>query len=210
MSRGATSRSAGPAQVGDGASSHAHAQVPAEAPAPAHAATPSPAALPTGVRLHAMALGDLDALMLIEARAYAFPWSRGNFIDSLAAGYLMRVLQDEAGHLLGYYVAMLGFEEMHLLNITVAPASEGRGLARAMLADLVRQSRAAGSLALWLEVRESNERARALYERQGFRLAGRRRGYYPAAGATREDAILMTLDLANPAPFASPGAPHVE
>ena len=65
----------------------------------------------------------LDAVMAIEAGAYAFPWSRGNFVDSLAAGYDARVLYDEQGEILGYFVAMAGVDEMHLLNITVAPSA---------------------------------------------------------------------------------------
>lgn len=137
----------------------------------------------------------LDAVMAIEAGAYAFPWSRGNFVDSLAAGYDARVLYDEQGEILGYFVAMAGVDEMHLLNITVAPAAWHQGHARFMLgalADLCRQRQARQ---LWLEVRESNERARAIYRRHGFAEVGKRRGYYPAAHGRREDAVVMSLPI---------------
>lgn len=134
----------------------------------------------------------LDAVLAIEVQSYAFPWTRGNFIDSLAAGYLTRTLHSPHGELLGYFVAMPGFEEMHLLNITVAGHHEGRGHARALLAQLYECSRECGAAALWLEVRESNARARGLYLREGFAEAGRRRGYYPAPQGQREDAILMS------------------
>jgi ribosomal-protein-alanine N-acetyltransferase len=149
-----------------------------------------PAPLPPSLR--AMSVAMLDAVLAIEVQAYAFPWTRGNFIDSIAAGYLLRVLQAPDGEVLGYFVAMPGFEEMHLLNITVAAAHEGRGHARAMLAQLYALSVAHDAAALWLEVRESNARARALYLREGFAEAGRRRDYYPAPQGRREDAILMT------------------
>jgi ribosomal-protein-alanine N-acetyltransferase len=139
----------------------------------------------------------LDALLAIEVRAYAFPWTRGNFIDSMAAGYVMRACIGAGGELIGYFVAMPGFEEMHLLNITVAPAHEGRGHARRMLATLYAASVDLHAAAIWLEVRESNARARALYLREGFSEAGRRRDYYPAPQGRREDAILMTRALAN-------------
>ena len=86
--------------------------------------------------LKPMTIGVLDAVLAIEVQAYTFPWSRGNFVDSLAAGYLLRVLQSPGGEVLGYFVAMPGFEEMHLLNITVAAAHEGRGYARLMLSQL--------------------------------------------------------------------------
>jgi ribosomal-protein-alanine N-acetyltransferase len=137
----------------------------------------------------------LDAVLAIEVEAYAFPWTRGNFIDSIAAGYVTRALQGADGRLIGYFVAMPGFEEMHLLNLTVAPPYQRRGHARALLGHLGALSRECGAAAIWLEVRESNAGARALYLREGFVEAGRRRGYYPAPQGQREDAILMSKVL---------------
>ena len=149
-----------------------------------------------GLRLEPMLVQSLDAVVAIENSAYPVPWTRGNFIDSLAAGYLAEVLLDGAGTPIGYYVAMAGVEEMHLLNITVAPACQGRGHSLMLLDRLVRQSRAHAARMLWLEVRESNARARQVYERYGFTQVGARRGYYPAAGGQREDAIVMSLPIA--------------
>lgn len=141
-----------------------------------------------------MDVRDLDAVSRIEAAAYGFPWTRGNFVDSLAAGYLAEVLEDETRQLLGYFIAMAGVDEMHLLNITVAPAWQGQGLGRLMLQALADHARGRGMASLWLEVRESNQRARALYEQLGYAEVGLRRGYYPAAGR-REDAVVMSLVL---------------
>lgn len=141
---------------------------------------------------------DLDEVMAIESQAYSHPWTRGNFIDSLAAGYVGFVLRDEQGRLRAYFLAMQVIDEMHLLNITVAPERQGQGLARRMLDALGLLARARGCHQVWLEVRESNARARRLYERYGFIQSGLRRGYYPADGG-REDAILMTLRLTEPA-----------
>lgn len=143
-----------------------------------------------------MTVADLDAVLAIENAAYEFPWTRGNFIDSLAAGYHARMLCDGRGGVRAYWVAMPGVQEMHLLNLTVAPAWQHQGLGRAMLDALVASSREAGAEYLWLEVRESNQRARAVYERYGFAAVGWRRGYYPAAAGTREDACVMRLALA--------------
>ena len=140
-------------------------------------------------------LADLDTLVAIEAAAYPFPWSRGNFIDSLNAGYLARKRVDANGQWLGYFIAMPGVQEVHLLNLTVAPAHQGRGHARAMLDELVRESLALGAQRLWLEVRTSNQRAQELYRRYGFRDVGLRRGYYPAGALARENAIVMSLIL---------------
>jgi ribosomal-protein-alanine N-acetyltransferase len=145
--------------------------------------------------LRPMTTTHLDAVMAIEVAAYAFPWTRGNFIDSLAAGYPARVLIDEGGRTLGYFVAMEGVEEMHLLNITVSPTMQGRGHARSMLEALGDLCRERGAAELWLEVRGSNARARAMYERLGFVAAGLRKGYYPAPFGRREDAIVMRLKI---------------
>lgn len=140
---------------------------------------------------------DVDEVVALEATAYSFPWTRGNFIDSLASGYLAELLYQTGagqGELLAYFVAMVGVDELHLLNITVSPAWQGRGLGSELL-DTVRALGRERSLAkLWLEVRESNHRARSLYRRQGFAEVGLRRGYYPAASG-REDAIVMSLPL---------------
>lgn len=153
----------------------------------------SAAALPPAVPVpgwRAMTVGDLDRVMAVEVQAYPFPWSRGHFTDSLAAGYLAPLLV-AGGELIGYYVAMAGVDELHLLNLTVAPAHQRRGHARALLAHLADAARAAGATQIWLEVRESNARARGLYERWGFEMVGVRKGYYPAAHGQREHALVM-------------------
>lgn len=151
-----------------------------------------------------MTVADLDAVMAIEPRAYPFPWSRGNFTDSLASGYPAFMLvatpraqrrAERETQVLGYYVAMAGFEEMHLLNITVAPEHQGQGHARQMLDHLAELSQRAGAHSIWLEVRPSNLRAHAVYQRWGFADMGRRKAYYPAAGGQREDALLMSWRL---------------
>lgn len=148
-----------------------------------------------------MAITDLDAVLAVEARAYGWPWSRGNFIDTLAAGYLAEVLEDRDAGVIGYFVAMTGVDELHLLNVTVAPEWQGRGHGSALLETVVAYGRDQGLASLWLEVRDSNHRARALYARRGFAEVGVRRGYYPAAGR-REDAVVMRLALAAGGPHA--------
>ena len=82
----------------------------------------------------------LDAVLAIEQTAYAQPWSRGNFADSLRAGYQAQLLlADDA--ILGYFIAMKGVDEVHLLNITVAPAWQGQGWGRVLLDALAIWSR---------------------------------------------------------------------
>ncbi|MDP9045215.1 MAG: ribosomal protein S18-alanine N-acetyltransferase [Pseudomonadota bacterium] len=155
-------------------------------------------------QLGPMSVEHLDAVMAVETAAYAFPWTRGNFIDSLAAGYPARVLEHPQGELLGYFVAMGGVDEMHLLNITVAPAVQGRGHARVLFDELIALCRSDRARELWLEVRASNAHARALYTHLGLREVGRRKGYYPAPLGRREDAIVMSLKLAPNPPSEGP------
>lgn len=140
-----------------------------------------------------MRVPDLTEIIAVERQAYPVPWSHGNFVDSLAAAYPAEVLRGPRAELLGYWLAMPGVDEMHLLNITVVPAWQGRGLAVAMLDRLVADCRRRGLAQLWLEVRVSNERAREVYRRYGFAEVGKRRAYYPVQEGPREDAVLMSL-----------------
>jgi ribosomal-protein-alanine N-acetyltransferase len=136
----------------------------------------------------------LEAVVAIEQQAYEHPWTRGNFMDSLRAGYQAQLLV--AGpQLLGYFVAMKGVDEVHLLNLTVAPEMQGQGWGRVMLDALAQWSRGQGAQWLWLEVRASNQRAQLVYTRHGYRKVGERRGYYPDGLARREDAVVMSLKL---------------
>ncbi len=143
----------------------------------------------------AMRVPDLTEIIAVERQAYPVPWTHGNFVDSLAAGYPAEVMRGPRAELLGYWVAMPGVDEMHLLNITVTPAWQGQGLAVAMLDRLVAECGRRGLTQLWLEVRVSNERAREVYRRYGFAEVGKRRAYYPVQEGPREDAILMSLPV---------------
>ncbi|MGD9550323.1 MAG: ribosomal protein S18-alanine N-acetyltransferase [Burkholderiaceae bacterium] len=158
------------------------------------AAPPELPALPPEVRLAPLSLESLDAVLDIENVAYSHPWSRGNFMDTLAAGYQTQVLLG-GREVIGYYVAMLGVDEAHLLNLTVAPAFQQQGWARVLLDALGLWARARGAQWLWLEVRMSNLRAQKIYAAHGFQRVGVRKRYYPAAAGTREDALVMSLRL---------------
>ena len=151
---------------------------------------------------------DFDAVSDVEKAAYAHPWSRKHFADSIASGYPAILLLGEATErevvwpkradgriLLGYTVAMPGVDEVHLLNVTVSPAHQRQGWARCLLDALVFWSRGQRAERLLLEVREGNVPARRLYDSYGFQTVGLRKGYYPAGHFRREDAVVMNLDL---------------
>jgi len=144
-----------------------------------------------------MRADDLDAVMAIENIAYPFPWTIGNFRDSLAAGYRLKLLR-ERGVLIGYAVWMPIIQEAHLLNITLAPPRQGHGLGAWMMRSIMQEMQAQGMQQILLEVRPSNHRALALYRRLGFSRIGIRKGYYPnsaTAQVSREDAVVMRRNL---------------
>ncbi len=138
-----------------------------------------------------MRADDLAQVMAIEREVYLWPWSEGNIRDSIAQGYCCQILRN-GGELLGYFIAMPSLQEVHLLNITVAPEHQRQGWARVMLDALHDWARMQGAQWVWLEVRVSNERAIAIYEHYGFRRISVRKAYYPLDGLQREDAIVMS------------------
>jgi ribosomal-protein-alanine N-acetyltransferase len=140
---------------------------------------------------------DLGEVMLIEEAIYSHPWTRGNFADSLVAGYECRTWRmKQSGHapLLGYFVLMVAAGEAHLLNLSVAPAHQRKGHGATLLREASAIARLRGARGIFLEVRPSNAGAQALYSRFGFRRIAVRRGYYPAHSG-REDALVLTLAL---------------
>ncbi len=145
------------------------------------------------IRYEPMAAADLDAVAEMEQRVYPFPWSRGNFADSLAAGHGAWLAQ-EGGRMTAYAVTMQVLDEAHLLNLTVLPEFQRRGRGSAMLAHLIQVARDAAVRRMLLEVRPGNVSGQALYRGHGFVEIGRRRDYYPAPGG-REDAIVMAREL---------------
>lgn len=136
---------------------------------------------------------DLGRVMAIERDLYPFPWTEGNFRDSLNAGYSCWVCLVD-GQVAGYAVMMLAADEAHVLNVAVARPWQGRGLGTALMRHLIGLARGYGAREIFLEVRPSNRVAQRLYHGMGFNEIGRRRNYYPAHEG-REDAILMAKTL---------------
>jgi [ribosomal protein S18]-alanine N-acetyltransferase len=146
--------------------------------------------------LSQMTESDLDEVAAIERTAYDFPWSRGNFEDSLRNGYYGLCMRHVTGALIGYCVLMPVVDEMHLLNLCIAPEAQGAGAGLTLLREAVRIAQAQGLEGMLLEVRPSNHRAIRLYEQFGFVTIGRRKNYYPARHHAREDAIVMRFSFA--------------
>jgi ribosomal-protein-alanine acetyltransferase len=145
-------------------------------------------------RFVTMTADDLVDVTALEQRIQAFPWSLGNFRDSLAAGHESWVCR-EGGVLLAFAVTMRVLDEEHLLVIGVLPERQRSGLGGDLLNHLCERARSLGVTRMLLEVRPSNAAAIAFYHRFEFAEIGRRRGYYPAHTG-REDALVMAKSLA--------------
>ncbi|MDI1300310.1 MAG: ribosomal protein S18-alanine N-acetyltransferase [bacterium] len=141
--------------------------------------------------IRALIAADLPAVLALEAKAHACPWTPGNFQDALNSAYYMVVLE-QGEHIAGYGIVQVILDEGHLLNITIDPALHGRGLGRYLLQHLIAYAQSHTDT-LFLEVRPSNSRAIALYQTAGFNEIGLRRNYYPARDGGREDALLMAM-----------------
>lgn len=136
-----------------------------------------------------MGFDDLDRVMEIENTVYEFPWSRGNFADSIASGYHC-VVMESGTFLAGYGVMLLAAGEANLLNLSVARNWQGMGLGRKLLDHFVSAAKTQRVCAFYLEARRSNTVAIGLYSSSGFDELCVRPNYYPAAQG-REDAVMM-------------------
>jgi ribosomal-protein-alanine N-acetyltransferase len=151
---------------------------------------------PERLALRPMTVADVDEVHALECSVFPHPWSRANFMDSLASGYDAWVLrEDGSGLLAAYFLLMYAVDEAHLLDVAVAGARQGAGLGRFLLDRIAARARGQGMESILLEVRPSNERALRVYRRYGYAEIGRRKGYYPAHEGRREDAIVMRYVL---------------
>jgi ribosomal-protein-alanine N-acetyltransferase len=146
---------------------------------------------------------DLERIASIERASFSDPWSFETFSAALALRHLRFLVAEEGGRdggaggtapsVVGYVVALVMADEGEIADVAVAPAARRRGVARSLLERIAAEMMEAGVRALYLEVRESNAAARALYRALGFEQVGRRRGYYQHPS---EDALLLRRDLA--------------
>jgi ribosomal-protein-alanine N-acetyltransferase len=140
-----------------------------------------------------MGAADLALVAAFERSLYGFPWSLGNFRDSLDAGYDCWVAC-AGGQVIGYAILMVAMNEAHLLNLAVASPYHNRGIGRTFLDFMLGVARQAKCEIVYLEVRPSNLAARHLYRKAGFQQIAIRPAYYPAI-AGREDALFLGITL---------------
>jgi len=147
-----------------------------------------------------MTLEDLDEVLAIERISFQTPWSQGAFRYELTQNRVARCLIVREGRALSGYLCLWEIgREIHITNLAVDPARRRRGLARLLLGAVLHDARQRAVELVFLEVRPTNEEALRLYESFGFRVIGRRKGYYFDTG---EDALVMEASL----PAAQPGS----
>jgi ribosomal-protein-alanine N-acetyltransferase len=136
---------------------------------------------------------DLDEVVAIERASFGMPWSRGAFLYEIEQNRVARCWVLREGDRVVAYLCLWEIgDELHVTNIAVHPGLRRRGLARELLGAILQDGKSRRLRTVTLEVRPTNEEARALYESFGFRVVGRRRGYYYDTG---EDALIMETDL---------------
>ena len=133
---------------------------------------------------------DAAALASLDASASDYPWRETQFLSALNQGAFALALE-EAEQLSGFILCSIMFDEATILNVAVHPHFQRQGRAQRLLQLALGQMREQGCKRCLLEVRESNEAARRMYEHAGFTVDGVRKSYYPG-GDGREDAILMS------------------
>ena len=149
--------------------------------------------LQSTVEIRPMQTSDLDRIIRIEREIFLFPWSLGNFADSIKAGYVCQVLQ-QTNALIGYGIMMMSPEEGHVLTLGIAANWQGKGWGKKLLQHLIEYAKNAHAKSVFLDVRESNYSAAQLYKKMGFQHIATRKDYYPAM-CGREDALVMQLML---------------
>ena len=138
--------------------------------------------------------GDIEEVVAIERVSFQTPWSRAAFRYELAENRVARCLVARSGaSVVGYLCLWEVGHEIHITNLAVHPSFRRRGIGRRLLAPVLEDGRRRGITLVLLEVRPTNAEARALYESLGFRVIGRRKGYYFDTG---EDALVMEARLA--------------
>lgn len=155
------------------------------------------------LRLRPATPGDVDAIARIESLAFSDPWSRASFASLLGHAHVIFLVGEHCtapvfseapgarGEVAGYVVAWAAADEGEIANVAVAPSLRGRGFGGRLLDGALRELDTRGVASTFLEVRESNVAARAMYAARRFAEVGRRRGYYRRP---LEDALVLRRD----------------
>jgi len=145
------------------------------------------------ITVRKMLLEDIDAVMIVDRDSFSIPWSRESFfleVESRLSSYV--VVEEDSGQIIGYGGFYLIIDQVEITNIAVLGKYRGQGIGKSILEALIKLAIVGGGKVVNLEVRASNEAAKAMYLSYGFNLVGSRKGYYQLPS---EDALLLSLVL---------------
>lgn len=137
-----------------------------------------------------MTAADPSVLAGLHATAFGAPWSRDEFADLLRQPGVLALVEPD-----GFILIRVVLDEAEILTLAVRPEARRAGLGGRLVGRGALAAAQAGAVRLFLEVAEDNTAARALYDRAGFGMIGRRKAYYAAADGARTDALVLGLDL---------------
>lgn len=146
------------------------------------------------LKSRSMTMEDVAAAAKTEAEATAFPWTIKLFEDCIRAGHSCQIYFTDTVPFIGYTIVQKILDEIHILNICVAPTYQRQGYGKRIMESVVELAFQGEAVTVLLEVREGNRIAQSLYQETGFNEMAIRKGYYPAKTG-REDAVLMALTL---------------
>lgn len=137
---------------------------------------------------------DFERLFEIEQKAHLVPWSKGTLLNNQGEKYLnLKLIEND--QIVAFAISQIVLDEATLFNIAVDPAFQHQGFGKRLLSELILQLQQKGVATLWLEVRESNIAAQALYNTLGFNEVTIRKNYYPTSERGKENAVIMALYL---------------
>jgi ribosomal-protein-alanine acetyltransferase len=143
-------------------------------------------------RIRSASLGDAAAMVAIERRCFGDPWSEESFREALTSPWTFCLVAQSVRGTIGYLVGREVAGTGEVLNLAVAPESRRRGVGSGLLRAGLAALRQRSVDEVFLEVRESNRSAQALYLAHGFRPVGQRSAYYRNP---REDALVLRLAM---------------
>lgn len=143
-------------------------------------------------RIRPLSPADAPALGELERACFADPWTDSSLLEALGSPLCVAMGAERRGRVVGYVMGREVGGSGEILNLAVAPGERRAGIGRALLGAGLEGLRARGAREVFLEVRESNLAAQALYQREGFRPVGIRPKYYRRPV---EDAVVLRLAL---------------
>ncbi|RLC51843.1 MAG: ribosomal-protein-alanine N-acetyltransferase [Candidatus Cloacimonadota bacterium] len=139
-----------------------------------------------------MQIPDIPAIMELEKQLFSSPWSKDMFLQEINSGFAFVLTAKETGKILGYICGLLLFDEFNITNVGVAPEQQKQGFGEAMLKFIIARLLSQKCFKFFLEVRESNAAAIALYQKFGFEILGKRKKYY---NHPVEDALMLGMSF---------------